>query len=103
MARIDRNQREGPLQAPTDHPHGLDEVTVRLRIRVRQEMGDHLGVGLTRHRDAEFIAQFRVILDDAVVDHRDLLITADMWMGIAIGRAPVGGPSSVADARRRRR
>ena len=49
----------------------------------------------------EFIAQLGEILDDAVVDDRDLLILAHMRMGISVGRAAVGCPAGVTDPGRR--
>ena len=62
-------------------------------------MGDHLGVGLGRELDAlllQLLAQLAEILDDAVVDHRDLV--GRVRMGIDLVRPAMGGPTGVADS-----
>jgi uncharacterized hydrophobic protein (TIGR00271 family) len=43
----------------------------------------------------ELIAKLGEVLDDAVVDDRDLLVLAHVRVGISVGRAAVSGPTSV--------
>src|SRR6185436_3311034 len=62
-------------------------------------MRDHLGIGVRSELVAERLkprANRRVVLDDAVVHHRDP--AAHMRMGVALGGHAVGGPARVADA-----
>jgi hypothetical protein len=65
-------------------------------------VGDDLGVGLAGEGEAvalELGAEGGVVLDDAVVDDRDRgAAAAEVGMGVAVGRRPVGGPPGVADA-----
>ena len=62
-------------------------------------MHGDLGVGVAVELDAcrlEFVAQGRVVLDDAVVDHRDLAGAVPMRVGVAVGGTAVRGPAGVA-------
>ena len=68
----------------------------------RQQVGDHLGVGVRREDDAgrrDLRAQLAVVLDDAVVDDGDAARRASVcgWALRSVGRA-VGGPAGVAEA-----
>ena len=66
---------------------------------VGHEMRHHLGVGLGRELGAagfELGAQFGEILDDAVVDDRDLV--GRMGMGIDLVGTAMGRPAGMADA-----
>src|SRR2546426_8436039 len=38
------------------------------------------------------------VLDDAVVDDRDAAFAIEVWMGVLVGGAAVGGPARVAHA-----
>src|SRR5918993_732606 len=63
------------------------------------QMRNHLGVGIGGEliaRRLKLRANRRVVLDDAVVHHRDA--AADMRMGIALGGHAVRRPARVADA-----
>ena len=51
----------------------------------------------------EPVAQLLEVLDDAVVDDRDLTGAVDVGMGVEIVGAPVGRPAGVGQADRRRR
>ncbi len=65
------------------------------------ELGDDLGIGSAMEDHAvgfELALQDSVILDDAVVDHRDGPVTADVRMSVAVGGRPVRGPAGMADA-----
>ena len=69
-------------------------------FRIKQ-VGDDLCVGLALEdtaRDFEFAAQFGEVLDDAVVDQRDL--AGLMRVGVGNRRRAVSGPAGVADADR---
>jgi hypothetical protein len=44
----------------------------------------------------QFFFQLQVVLDDAVMHHRD--VTYPVGMSIGLGRPPVGSPAGVADA-----
>ncbi len=63
-------------------------------------MHGDLGVGVARELDAvgfQFLAQLGVVLDDPVVDDRDLARRVTVRVGVAVGRPAVGGPAGVAE------
>src|SRR5690348_4124337 len=63
------------------------------------QMRDNFGVGVRSELVAEGLeprADLVVVLDDAVVHHRDA--AADVRMGVALGGHAVRGPARVADA-----
>jgi hypothetical protein len=63
-------------------------------------VGDDFGVGFGGEGvtgGAQLLAQFGVVLDDAVVDDRHAL-AAHVGMGVALGGDAVGGPAGVGDA-----
>ena len=73
----------------------------RLGHDLAEQVGDDLGVGVGGHLDAaglELVAQLGEVLDDPVVDHRDLAGRGPVRVGVAVGRAAVGGPAGVAHA-----
>ncbi len=62
------------------------------------QMRHHFGVGLAIEFRAllfQHQAQFAKILDDAVVDHRD--VVGGVRMGVVLVRLAVGGPAGVSD------
>jgi hypothetical protein len=62
-------------------------------------MRHHFGVGLAGEFRAllfQHLPQFAEILDDAVVDHGD--VVGRMRMRVVLGRPAVGRPAGVADA-----
>ena len=64
-------------------------------------MNGDLGVGVAGELDAggfEFGAQVGVVLDDAVVDDRDLARDVAVRVSVAVGRPAMGGPPGVAEA-----
>ena len=65
----------------------------------RDEVGDHLGVGLGREHDARvFQLRFQLaeILDDAVMDEREAI--GRVRVGIGLGGRAMGRPAGVTDA-----
>jgi len=65
------------------------------------EMWNDLRVGVAGKGDTrllQFGLQLGVVLDDAVVDHRDPTVLVGVWMGIAVVRWAVGTPACVADS-----
>lgn len=93
------HQSERPFELPADLPHRLRRITAR-RIRLREQMGDDLGVGLGRQIVAalgKFGAQRGKVLDDAVVHDGDAPRIVEMRVGIGIGGSAVGGPTGVPD------
>ncbi len=65
-----------------------------------QVHGD-LGVGVAGELDAvgfQLLAQHGEVLDDPVVDDRDLARGVAVRVGVAVGRPAVGGPAGVAEA-----
>ena len=63
-------------------------------------MDGDLGVGVAGELDAgglQFLAQLGVVLDDPVVDDRDLARRVAVRVGVAVGRPAVGGPAGVAE------
>ena len=78
----------------------LGEVAL---VGLLDEVGDRLRVGLRGQRVAarlEPVAQLAEVLDDPVVDDRDLARAVAVRMGIEVVRAPVGGPARVGQADR---
>src|SRR5258708_32351025 len=76
----------------------LDWIDALGKIAIDQ-VQDDLGIGLGLENRSFFLqgfAQFAKILDDAVVDHGD--VVGRMRMRVALGRLAVGGPAGVADA-----
>ena len=65
------------------------------------ELCEHFGVGVGRERDTladESVAQFGMILHDAIMDDPDGLCGVGMRVGILFGRRAVGRPTGVRDA-----
>ncbi len=86
-------------------PNRVGEVAgVGLLDQVREGLRVGLGAQLVSAL-RQPIAQLLEVLDDAVVDDRDVAGAVDVWMGIQVVRAAVGRPAGVseADGRRGRR
>ena len=94
----------------------INEIVVRARdvnvVRLRVDVdGDLLGAfdadgvvvatatGTRRPSATQLGLEGREVLDDAVVDHREL--AGDVRVGVDVGRAAVGRPAGVADRRGR--
>ena len=93
-------QSESTLQLRHDLAHSLGEVT-DLVVGTRQQLGDYLGIGLAQEHDAiidQGGPQSVKVLDDAVVDQRQLTVLATaVGVRILVGRCPMGGPPGVPD------
>ena len=77
---------------------GVREVA---RVGLLDQVGDGLGIGLGRERVAallEPVAQLAEVLDDPVVDDRDLARAVLVGMGIEVVRPAVGGPARVGES-----
>ena len=100
---VGEDQREMALQPRQHGEHGCDEIACGIAVVVLagDEVHGDLGVGVAGELHAvglEFLAQHRVVLDDAVVDDRDLARGVTVRMGVAVRRPAVGGPAGVADS-----
>ena len=87
-----------PLQLRQRGLHRLLRREALEQIGIDQ-VHDGFGVGVALEFRALLLqhrAQFAEILDDAVVDHRD--VVGRMRMGVALGRLAVGGPAGVSNA-----
>ena len=99
MLRVDGRQRVGTLE-PTHRIAHRGEQVIPLVEGVVQEVNDDLRVRRRYELIAaggEFLAQSRVILDDAVVDNRNAL-TGNVRVGIGCRRHAVRRPPRVRDA-----
>ena len=77
--------------------HQFEPLRAELFDQVRQD----LGVGDRGEEMAarlEALSEFRVVLDDAVVDDRDVARTVQVRVSVDRFRRPVRGPTRVADA-----
>ena len=91
-------EREGAAQARQHIAHRFDRIGPGLDLGGDQ-VGDDFGIGLALEHPAcrcQFGTQFLVVLDDAVVDDRDL--AGGVGVGIGRSRRAVGGPAGVGDA-----
>ncbi len=101
VGRVERDDRDGVRADKLAHGtlHGLEQTAARGVMAVH-EVRDDLGIGL-RLEDvavrAQRLAHLLVVLDDAVVDHRDGL-ARDVRMRVGFGHAAVRGPARVPDA-----
>ena len=81
--------------------HGVEQVAaVGLTVEVVHQVGDHLGIGLRFEHVAERLqlgAQCFVVLDDAVVHHRDLA-AGEVRVRVARARRAMRRPAGVRDA-----
>src|SRR5699024_8316107 len=77
------------------------EVTHSSNLNSEQR-GNNLSVRLPDERDARGLdlgTQFGEVLDDAVMNQRELAVVSEMRVRVFIGGTPVGRPPSVADSR----
>jgi len=100
LARRDEGQGVAALEPPQRGPERRLQPHP-LRHVVGDELRDHLGIG-GRGEDAalglELLADLEIVLDDAVVDHRDGLRRVGVRVGVGHRRGAVSGPAGVADA-----
>ncbi len=90
-------QRKGTAQARQHLLHCI--LWRQARLDLPAEQMDHgLGIGFAFEDPAigdKFVAQLLEILDNPVVDKRDM--RGRMWVGIALGRGPMRGPARMRD------
>ena len=95
---VDHQQTEGAFQAADGVAHGLQGAVFKL---MGDQVDDDLGVGLALELHAlvdQIFAQNGVILDDAVVDHREAAVAAQVGVRVADRRLAMGGPAGVGHA-----
>ena len=98
VAGEDDGQRKGAFELREGLRRGLFRVEAALHVGIDQ-VGNHLGIGV-----GDELAPLRlqlgpelpVVLDDAVVDHRDA--AGGMGVGVGLAGRAMGGPAGVADA-----
>ena len=100
---VGEDQRERTFEAAQRRVGTRDEIPRRRTARVLalQEVHRGFGVGIRGELDAgllELGPQDGVVLDDAVVDNRDLAVGARVGVGVAVGGLAVGGPPRVPHA-----
>ncbi len=88
------------LQPAQHRQHRCDEVTGcrPVPVGLRHQVDGDLGVGVALELDAgglELGSQTGEILDDAVVDHRELAAGIAVRMRVAVGGTPMGRPAGV--------
>ncbi len=102
LVGVHGEQRERALE-PADHLAHRRREVAGLVERAADELGGDLGVGLAAELDAlgeELLLERVEVLDDAVVDQRELVVVAAaVRVGVAVGGAAVGRPAGVADGR----
>ena len=93
------------IAAADVHHHagdGVQRIARRLAaVIVIHHLGDHFGVGLGGKIVAagrQAVLEFLIVFNDAVMDHRDLVVTGIMGVRVDGGRLAVGRPAGVADA-----
>ena len=100
--------------APVEHGHGVGAVGLAqrgahgigdvARVGLLHEVGEHLRVGLRAEAMApreQAVPQVPEVLDDAVVDDRDIAGAVDVGMGVEVVGPAVGRPAGVGEADRR--
>ena len=100
LAREQKGERERTAQPRQRSRHGFRRRAAVLHLP-RDQMGDHLGIGIGAERRARFLqllAELAEILDDAVVDDGEAL--GSMRVRVMFGRSTVSRPARVADADR---
>jgi hypothetical protein len=94
------DDRVGPRQAPRRAPHRGVEVSLELRLDL---VGEDLGVRVADEAMAgghERRLTLGEVFEDAVVDDDDAARAVGVRMRVGLGRAAVGCPAGVTDARR---
>jgi hypothetical protein len=105
----DHRQGIGPMQPGQHLLHRLEQQGSRGRLPGRQQLskaprhqvGNHFGVRIrAEHHPCglQLLAQAAVVLDDAVLNHRQSAAAIEMGVGVALLWLAMGGPAGVADA-----
>ena len=105
----DQRQGIGPMQQRQHLLHRLQQqVAASLSPSglergqaVCNQVGDHLGIGVAAEHHTtrlQLFAQGAVVLNDAVLDHRQLTAAVEVGVRIALFRFAMGGPTGVPNA-----
>ncbi len=97
----DQGKSERPLEPVGCRHEGCFHVHALLII-IENQMHDHLGIGFRAEVEtlvAKLLSEREIILNDAVVDNRKLIVHTDMWMGILLCHTTVGGPAGMGNTR----
>ena len=100
LAAVHDRDGVGTLRQAERGADGIGEVA---GVRLLDHVGERFGVGLRRQRVAargEAVAQVTEVLDDPVVDDRDLARAVLVRVGVEVVGATVGGPARVGQADR---
>ena len=100
LVAVHDDERVGPVELADRRSHGVGQVAL---VGLLDEVGDRLGVGLRRQRVAaldEPVAELPEVLDDPVVDDRDVARAVLVGMGVEVVRPAVGRPAGVGEADR---
>ena len=100
LADVHDHDGVGALEPGQRVADGVGQVAP---VGLLDEVGDRLGVGLGGQRVAaglEPVAQLAEVLDDAVVDDRDLAGAVAVRVGVEVVRPAVGRPARVGEADR---
>ena len=96
--------QHGEAVGPHDRAERVAHLALEgVGVAARDEVGDHLGVGVARQGDAgvgEPGAQRGRVVDDPVVHDRHAAGLVAVGVRVGVGRRAVGGPAGVADAGR---
>jgi hypothetical protein len=95
---VDHRNPEGPLDLGHGFSHCFAEVSIKAE---RDEMGQHLGVGLRPEPHAGLFQPFPdrvVVLDDSVMDDKDVFGLVPVRMRILLARLAVSGPAGVRNS-----
>ena len=98
LAAKDDGERESAMKAPQDGGHRIDRGLASLQFGL-DEVDDGFGIGLGFELvplGGQLVAQLAEILDDAVVNGRD--IACLMRVGVGLVGDAMGGPAGVANA-----
>jgi hypothetical protein len=98
IAAKDHGDRKGAFEAFQRVVDGADGIIAGFHLAA-DEMGDDLGVGVAGEVGAfgaQLLFQLAEILDDAVMDNRDIL--GHVRVGIGLGGLAVRGPAGMANA-----
>lgn len=101
LVLVRSEQSERAVEAGHNVPERGFEI-LRPRGLQAEQRCHHFGVGLTDQRNARglnFRTQLGKVLDDAVMDHRELAVVTEVRVGVLVGRAAVRGPPRVTDSR----
>jgi hypothetical protein len=100
----DDGDRVGPSQQPHCLEHRFFEICPI--VALLDEMSDHFGVGL-RAEDVspalELLLEGQIVLDNPIMDDRDLSVAVAVGVSVRVRWGAVGGPAGVAQPNRSRR